>query len=407
MFRSFRIFNYRVWACGAIVSNVGTWMQRTAQDWLVLAELTKHNATAVGFVMALQFGPQLVLLPLTGFVADRFDRRTLLFATQGAQAMLALCLGLLTVTHMVQLWEVYIFALILGCVTAFDAPVRQTFVAELVGDTELSNAVALNSTSFNAGRMIGPAVAGVLIAYTGTGWVFLINALSFVGVITSLSLLRMHELHSKTRAVSDKSALLAGFRYILARSDLKTICIMALLLGTFGINFPIFISSMSVMVFHADARQFGLLSSIMAIGSILGALMAASREKPSIAVVCIGSACFALGLAGAALMPNYWLFSLMLIVVGAAAQTCTTSLSTLAQLTTEPAMRGRVIAILLAIILGSTPVGAPIVGWVADTYGPRWSLGIGALACAIAAYIGLRYLRLHGHVETLIHFGET
>src|SRR5271156_3590484 len=182
-FRSLKVFNYRVWAGGAIVSNVGTWMQRTAQDWIVLTQLTHHNASAVGLVMALQFGPQLLLLPLTGFAADHFDRRKLLLATQGAMGALALGLGILTVTGLVQLWQVYVFAFLLGCVSAFDSPARQTFVSELVVEADLSNAVGLNSTSFNAARMIGPAVAGVLIAAVGSGWVFLINAASFAAVL--------------------------------------------------------------------------------------------------------------------------------------------------------------------------------------------------------------------------------
>jgi MFS family permease len=199
-FRSLSGFNYRVWAGGALVSNVGTWMQRTAQDWLVLTELTHRNATSVGIVMALQFGPMLLLLPLTGFAADHLDRRKLLLVTQAVMGALALGLGLLTVTGFVQLWQVYLFAFLLGCVTAFDSPARQTFVAELVGEEDLSNAVALNSTSFNAGRMIGPAVAGVLIASVGTGWVFLINAASFAAVLGSLKMLRVHELHHKLKA---------------------------------------------------------------------------------------------------------------------------------------------------------------------------------------------------------------
>src|SRR3984957_12404003 len=178
-FRSLNSFNYRVWAGGAIVSNIGTWMQRTAQDWLVLTQLTRHNATAVGVVMALQFGPHLLLLPFTGFAADHLDRRKLLIATQAALGGLALGLGVLTVTGWVQLWHVYVFAFLLGCVTAFDAPARHTFVSELVGEADLSNAVALNSTSFNAARMIGPAVAGLLITAVGSGWVFLLNAVSF------------------------------------------------------------------------------------------------------------------------------------------------------------------------------------------------------------------------------------
>src|SRR5580693_4550095 len=172
VFRSLRVLNYRVWAGGALVSNVGTWMQRTAQDWLVLTQLTHNNATAVGVVMALQFGPQVLLLPWTGFAADHFDRRKLLIATQAAMGALALGLGILVVTGLIQLWHVYVFAFLLGCVTAFDSPTRQTFVSDLVVEADLSNAVALNSTSFNGARMIGPAAAGILIAAVGTGWVF-------------------------------------------------------------------------------------------------------------------------------------------------------------------------------------------------------------------------------------------
>ncbi|HEX3344928.1 MAG TPA: MFS transporter, partial [Polyangiaceae bacterium] len=199
-FRSMRGFNYRTWAAGALVSNVGTWMQRTAQDWLVLTELTHTNATAVGTVMALQFGPQVLMLPWSGFAADHFDRRKLLFATQASMGALALGLGLLTLSGRVQLWHVYAFAFVQGCVTAFDAPARQTFVSDLVPEADLANAVALNSTSFNAARMIGPGVAGLLIAVVGSGWVFLINAASFVAVLASILVIRGEELRQKKRA---------------------------------------------------------------------------------------------------------------------------------------------------------------------------------------------------------------
>src|SRR5580692_2244523 len=267
-FRSLKRFNYRVWAAGALVSNVGTWMQRIAQDWLVLTQLTHHNATAVGVVMALQFGPQILLLPLTGFAADHFDRRKLLFCTQATMGLLALGLGLLVVTGLVQLWHVYVFAFLLGCAAAFDSPARQTFVAELVSEGDLPNAVGLNSTSFNAARMIGPAIAGGLIAAVGSGSVFLINALSFVAVLCSLALLRTDQLKPSHRAVSARGSFVEGFRYVLRRPDLKVILFMLFLVGTFGLNFPIFISTMSVTVFHAGASQYGLLSSMMAAGSV-------------------------------------------------------------------------------------------------------------------------------------------
>src|ERR1700722_18460278 len=221
-------------------------MQRTAQDWLVLAELTHKNATALGIVMALQFGPHALMLPLSGFAADYFDRRKLLMATQAAMGLLALGLGILTISGSVRLWHVYLFAFLLGSVSAFDSAARQTFVGELVGEEDLSNAVGLNSTSFNAARMIGPAVAGLLIASVGTGWVFLINALSFVAVLGSLRMLRLHELHLKPRAVRSRGSFVEGFKYVWTRPDLKAALVMLFLIGTFGLNFPIFISSMSV-----------------------------------------------------------------------------------------------------------------------------------------------------------------
>lgn len=391
-FRSLRAYNYRVWAAGALVSNVGTWMQRTAQTWLVLTQLTHNNAAAVGAVMALQYGPHLLLLPWTGFAADYFDRRKLLIVTQGTMGALALGLGLLTVTGIVALWQVYIFAFLFGCVTALDSPARQTFVGELVGEADLSNAVALNSTSFNAARMIGPAAAGLCIAALGTGWAFILNGVSFVAVLASLGLLHVAGLHPSERAKRGHGSLIGGFRYVLARADLKTIVLMLVLMGTFGFNFQIFISAMSVSVFHAGASAYGLLSSVMAVGTVAGALLAAGRERPDIALLLGSAAIFGTGCAVAAMMPNQWLFGAALVVIGVSALTFSNSTNSLMQLATEPAMRGRVMAIRLAVALGGTPIGAPIVGWVADRFGPRWALGLGAAAGFGAALIALYYL---------------
>jgi MFS family permease len=405
-FRSLKGFNFRIWAGGALVSNTGTWMQRIAQGWLVLTQLTHNNAAALGVVLALQSGPHLLLLPLTGFAADHLDRRKLLLGTQAAMGALAFGLGILTISGLVQLWHVYVFAFLLGCVTAFDSPARHTFVAELVGEADLSNAVALNSTSFNAARMIGPAIAGTLIAAVGSGWVFLINGASFAAVLCSLALLRIGELHPQRRAFRTRGSFVDGFRYVAKRPDLQAICLMLFLIATFGLNFQIFISTMSVRVFHGGASQYGLLTSVMAVGTVVGALLAAGREKPHFTLLFVGAAIFGLGCTLAALSPGIWLFGIALVVIGVSALTFSNSTNSLMQISTEPSMRGRVMAIRLAIALGCTPIGSPIVGWVADRFGPRWALGIGAASGFAAAIVGLYYLAKYRHLRLHIDAGR-
>jgi MFS family permease len=391
-FRALNTYNYRLWAGGALVSNIGAWMQRIAQDWLVLTVLTHKNAAAVGLVVGLQFGPQLLLLPLTGWAADRLDRRKLIFATQAAMGALAFGLGVLTLGEWVQLWQVYLFAFLLGCVAAFDAPARQTFVCELVGEAGLANAVGLNSASFNAARMIGPAIAGVLIAAVGSGWAFMINAATFVAVLAALMRMRVGELHVGRRAGPGHGGLAEGFSYVWRRPDLRVILVMLFLIGTFGLNFAIYISTMAVAVFHVGAGRYGLLTSTMAIGSVSGALMAARRAKPKMTVLALAAALFGVGCAAAAAAPSPWIFALTLIVIGASVQTFTTSSTSLVQLSTDPAMRGRVMAIVLAVTLGGAPLGGPVAGWIADRFGPRWALMVGAASGLAAAAAGLRYL---------------
>ena len=390
-FRSLAGYNYRLWAAGAIVSNVGTWMQRTAQDWIVFTELTRNDAAAVGFVMALQFGPSLFLLPLSGFAADHFDRRRLLLVSQSLQAVLALGLGILVVTGRVELWHVYLFALLLGCVTAFDAVARQTFVAELVSDKNLSNAVALNSTSYQVARMVGPAIAGLLIAVIGTGWIFIINAASFVGMLAALRALRVHELHRHDRTGPRLGGFVEGFRYVRARPELLAVLAMLFLVTTFCMNFGVFVAAMAVTVFGTGSGGFGLLSSMLAVGSVVGALSAARREQPRATLLLASAFLIAICFAVAAAMPNYLAFGLTLMVLGGCVQTFMTTANSTVQLWTEPAMRGRVMAIYMGIVNGCTLFGAPLVGWVANHFGARWSLTVGAAAGLVAALVGMRY----------------
>ena len=386
-FSALSSFNYRVWTAGALVSNVGTWMQSVAQDWLVLTQLTHHDAKAFGIVMSLQFAPWVLLLPWTGFAADHFNQRKLLIATQATMGFLALAVGVLTIAGATRLWHVYVFAFLFGCASAVDAPVRQTFLAELVGDELLPNAVALNSTSYNAARMIGPAVAGLLIAKVGTGWAFLLNGISFGAVLLSMAFFRVSELKPSARAPRTSGSFRAGLLYAWSRPDFRAILIMLFLIGTFGLNFPIFISTMAVNVFHTDARGFGLLSSMMAIGTISGALIAAGRGKLRFGSLLLGAAVFGIGCTLAAIAPGYWWFGGALAITGAAELTFTNATNSMMQLSTEPAMRGRVMALRVGVALGGTPLGSPLVGWVANSLGPRWALGVGAASGFAAALV--------------------
>jgi MFS family permease len=392
MFRSLRLFNYRLWFAGALVSNIGSWMQRTAQDWIVLTQLTDHDAAALGITMALQFGPLLVLMPIAGLMADRFDRKRLLMWTQALQCALALGLGILVVLGTVQLWEVYVFALLLGIVTAIDAPARQAFVSELVPDADLPNAVALNSTSFQSARLIGPALAGVLVAVMGAGPVFLLNALSFGGVIVGVGLIRRSQLRAVTRLAPAKGQIRDGLRYVRSRPDILVVLVMVFIVGTFGFNFPVFIATMATVEFGQGATGFGVLSSVIAAGAVVGSLLSARRERARFGIIVVASGAFGLSCVIAALTPTLWSFAATLFVIGVGSLTMMTTANAYVQTTTEPAMRGRVMALYMAIFAGGTPIGAPLVGLVANVFGPRWALGIGALSGVIAAAIAIVWL---------------
>ncbi|WP_028050754.1 MFS transporter [Cellulomonas sp. URHD0024] len=384
-FSSLQFRNYRLWFAGALVANIGTWMQRVAQDWLVLTELSDESGVAVGITTALQFAPVLVLSPWAGLLADRVDRRKLLMATQIAQGILAAGLGLLVLSGNAQLWMVYLFALTLGCVTAIDGPVRQTFVAELVPAAKLSNAVGLNSASFNAARLIGPGVAGLLIAAVGTGWVFLINAATFAATIVALAAMRTADLRPMPTVVRAKGQLREGIAYVRGRSDILVIMVVVGTVSTFGLNFQLTSAMMARTEFGRGAGEYGILGSVLAIGSLTGALLAARRERPRVRLV-IGSA-FGFGIATGvmALMPTYPSFVVATIPVGLASLTMMTAANSTIQMTTDPAVRGRVMALYMMVFLGATPVGSPIIGWIGQTFGPRWAIGIGSITALLVA----------------------
>lgn len=391
-FRSLANRNFRLWIVSNLFSNIGAWMQGTAQTWLVLTELTDHSAAAVGIVTALQFTPQLLLVAITGTAADHVDRRKLLIAIQIGMAILALGLGIATVSGVVKLWHVYMFAFFLGCGMAFDAPARNSFISELVSDHDIGNAVAINGTAFQLARGIGPAVAGVFIALIGTGWVFIVNGLSYAFIIAGLLSIHVKDLHRSEEGPRGQVRLLDGFRYVRQRPDLRAVFTMLFFMGTLGMNFAVFVAVMSVAVFHKGASEYGLLTSFLAVGSIVGALMAARRDRPRLHHLIVGAFCFGCTMILAAIAPNYALFGCMMVLIGLSTQTLMTSANGFVQLSTERAMRGRVIAIHMAILLGGLPFGAPFVGWVADHFGPRASMFVGASAGFIATAIGLAYL---------------
>ncbi|MEF3121019.1 MFS transporter [Kocuria flava] len=392
VFRSFRFRNYRTWFLGALVSNIGTWMQRTAQSWLVFDGLTDHDASAIGVVTALQFLPQLLLAPWAGVLADRLDRRRLLLCTQTAMAALAAALGALVLSGAVTLELVYVFALALGVATTVDAPVRQTFVSELVDDEHLSNAVALNSTSFNSARLIGPAVAGVLVAAVGTGWVFLLNTVTFGAMLAAILVIRGEELRPMPRSGRGRGQIREGLAYVAGRPDIVAVLVAVFLLGTFGMNFAVFLAAMAGPEFGRGSEVFGALNSVLALGTVAGALLSARRRRARLRYVFGGSAAFGLACLGAATAPTLPLFALWLVPCGLASLTIMTTANAYVQSTTSPVMRGRVMSLYMAIFMGGTPLGAPLVGWLTDALGPRWGMGAAVAAGAGGAAVGLIFL---------------
>ena len=383
MFSSLKIRNYRLFFIGQVVSNTGTWMQRIAQDWLVLS-LTGSSA-AVGITTALQFLPMLLFGLYGGVLVDRLPKRPTLLVTQSAMALTGLALAFLTLSGHVQVWHVYVAAFAVGLATVVDNPARQSFVSEMVGPEQLQNAVSLNSANFQSARLVGPAVAGVMITGVGTGWAFLFNGLSFVAPLASLLLMRNRDLHSVKRAPRGKGQLREGLRYVAGRPDLIWPIVLVGFIGTFGFNFPVWLSAYADDIFHAGAGAYSLFNTLMAVGSLIGALLAARRGTTRLRVLIAAAAAFGLLEVVAAVAPSYWLFALLMIPIGIAGLTVNVTANTAVQMGTDPAMRGRVMALFMMVFMGGTPVGAPIVGWITDAYGPRVSFALGGVIAAVAA----------------------
>lgn len=394
-FSSLRVRNYRLYFAGQVVSVSGSWMQRVAQSWLVL-HLT-GSGIALGLVSALQFLPILLFGAWGGLVVDRIDKRRLLMVTQSLMGLLALVLGVVTLTGLVQLWMVYMMALLLGAVTAVDNPGRQSFVMELVGRRQVSNAVSLNSAVFTASRIVGPAMAGVLITAVGTGWCFVLNAASFGGVLMALVAMEAGQLERVAPSPRAQGQLMEGLRYVWSRPDLRTPLALLAVVGTLALNFTVVLPLLARNTFHGDASTYGTLFSVLGAGSLAGALFTASRREPSIRLLVGALGFFGLFMLGAAAAPTLPLEILALIPMGVAALVFQTTTTSLIQLRSEPALRGRVMALYSVVFLGTTPIGAPTVGWVAEHFGPRAGLALGGAAVLVAALIAV-WLSARRHV---------
>ncbi|MBI4934004.1 MAG: MFS transporter [Actinobacteria bacterium] len=404
-FAALRIRNFRLFAVGSLVSNIGTWMQRVAQDWLVLT-LT-GSAGALGLTTGLQFLPMLVLSPIAGVFADRYSKRKVIAVSQAVLGATAGLLGLLAITGWVAAWHVYVLAFVFGSAAAFDTPARQAFVNEMVPRDELPNAVALNSASFNLARMVGPAVAGVMIASLGsgvgaTGWVILINAASYIAVLYSITLMRSADLAPVERLPRAGGQIRDGLRYVRNRPDIMLVMAIVFSAGTFGLNFQMTTALMATRVYDKGAGEYGMLGSILAVGSLAGSLLAARRAVARQRLVVGAALAFGTAVVVAGLMPSYLTFALMLPICGITALTLITGANAFVQMATDTQVRGRVMALYLAIFMGGTPVGAPLLGWVAEQYGARWTLvGGGALTIvgtlvAVAVFARTQGLTVRG-----------
>jgi MFS family permease len=400
-FRALANPNYRIWAAGQLVANIGVWMQRVAQDWLVL-QLSHGSAIALGVTVGLQFLPILLFSLWGGSLADRTSRRRMLLITSTTMGLLALALGGLVIAGVATVPIVMAMAFVLGSVAAMDSPARQAMVSELVPRQDLSNAVALNSASFNLGRVIGPAAAGLLVAAVGSGWVFVLNAVAYTAVVGALLHLRPDELDSPEPVAHEKGILREGITYVWRRPRLVAVMAVAFFVGTFGLNYQLTMALMTTQVFHLGPAQFGLASTVLALGSLTGSLLAARRGATSLRLIVASAIAFGVAAVLAASMPSYPMFLMTLPLVGACVLTLITGMQSYLQLNSEPQLRGRVMGLYLLLFMGGTPVGSPLVGWIAAQFGPRWSIALGGIVSAVAAGIAaialLRYERRLGRI---------
>jgi len=369
-----------------VVSNTGTWMQRVAQDWLVL-DLTHNSGTALGIATGLQFLPLLLFSLWGGAIADRYSKRRILMITQAAMGGLALILGILALTGAVEIWQVYALAFALGLVSVVDNPTRQTFAVEMVGRADMPNAIALNSAIFNLARIMGPAVAGLVISAVGTPLAFIVNAASYGAVLIGLGLMRPSELNPVEPTSRAKGQVREGLAFVRARPGLWMPMVLIFFVATFGMNFQVTTALMSRQVFHTGAGAFGIASATFAAGALAGALLAARRRRPAAGLLVLTAVVFGVLEMFTSLMPEFWSFLLLLVPTGLTLLTFSTAANSATQLGTTPEMRGRVMGLYLLVFLGGTPLGAPLVGWVAQQFGPRMSLLAGGAISVVAAVV--------------------
>ncbi len=381
-------------------------MQRVAQDWLVL-QLTHNSGTALGITTGLQFAPMLFSM-WGGVIADRYSKRRILMTTQTLMGGLALVLGLLALTGVVRIWQVYLLAFALGMVTVVDNPTRQAFAVEMVGKYGMANAIALNSAVFNLARIVGPAVAGLVIAAVGTPTAFLINAASYGAVILGLKLMRPEELYQVPRAPRSPGQLRLTLDYVRARPQLWTTMLLVFFVSTFGMNFQVTNALMSRAVFHTGASSFGLASTMYAVGALGGALVAARRSRPTLRLLIATSFAFSVLEVATGLMPNFWTFALALIPTGLALLTYTTASNSTTQLNTTAEMRGRVMGVYMMIFLGGAPIGSPLAGWIAEEFGARMSVISGGVISLVATVaVTCLLARMRGtHVRSYLRPAE-